>query len=112
MTDVLRMHVGTREPVAALLVKMNAILTFLGGSGLRSIATLAIDVVPEKFKTTTTSVIQIAGVLYATAGAKYAPAQDAIDHYRQQVDSYRRLVGAPRGLVVFVTSGRIEAVGT
>ena len=39
------------------------------------------------------------------------PAQDAIDHYRQQVDSYRRLVGAPRGLVVFVTNGRVEPVG-
>ncbi len=40
-----------------------------------------------------------------------APAQEAIDHYRQQVDTYRKLVGAPRGLVVFVTSGRVEPVG-
>jgi exodeoxyribonuclease-5 len=40
-----------------------------------------------------------------------APPQEAIDHYRRQVDTYRRLVGAPRGLVVFVTSGRVEPVG-
>jgi exodeoxyribonuclease-5 len=39
-----------------------------------------------------------------------APDQEAVEHYRRQVDSYRKLVGAPRGLVVFVTSGRVEAV--
>jgi hypothetical protein len=40
-----------------------------------------------------------------------APTQDAVDHYRQQVETYRVLVGAERGLVVFVTSGRVETVG-
>lgn len=39
-----------------------------------------------------------------------SPDQVAIDHYRAQVDSYRRIVGASRGLVVFVTTGRVEVV--
>lgn len=41
-----------------------------------------------------------------------APDPVVIDHYRLQVDSYRKLVGARRGLVVFVTTGSIEAVGS
>jgi len=52
-----------------------------------------------------------AAVLVIDWKSDVAPADEAIDHYRRQVDSYRRLVGAPRGLVVFVTTGRVEAVG-
>jgi ATP-dependent exoDNAse (exonuclease V) beta subunit len=38
------------------------------------------------------------------------PSQAAVDHYRAQVGAYLELLGAPEGLVVFATTGRVEWV--
>ncbi|MBO0710966.1 MAG: PD-(D/E)XK nuclease family protein, partial [Acetobacteraceae bacterium] len=40
-----------------------------------------------------------------------APGAGQIDHYRAQLDLYRTLTGARRGFLVFMTAGRIMAVG-
>ena len=38
------------------------------------------------------------------------PSRAAVDHYRAQVGKYLDLLGAPEGLIVFATAGRVERV--